>query len=77
MALFILDAQSTTFRATLDFIMSINSSHITNKDVMYSSWNSAQCYVATWVGGEFGGEWIHVHIWLCPSLINNVVTVSG
>ena len=21
--------------------------------------NSAQCYMAAWVGGEFGGEWIH------------------
>ena len=23
---------------------------------MYSAWNSAQCYVAAWMGGEFGGE---------------------
>ena len=21
---------------------------------------------AAWVGGEFGGEWIHVHVWLSP-----------
>ena len=27
-------------------------------------WNSAQCYVAAWMGGEFGEEWIHVHVWL-------------
>ena len=32
---------------------------ITNKH-MYSTWNSAQCYVAAWKGGGFGGEWIHV-----------------
>ena len=29
---------------------------ITNKDLLYSTGNSAQCYVAAWIGGEFGGE---------------------
>ena len=24
--------------------------------------NSAQYFVATWTGGEFGGEWIHVYL---------------
>ena len=24
---------------------------ITNKDLLYSTWNSAQCYVADWVRG--------------------------
>jgi len=24
--------------------------------------NSAQCYVAAWMGGEFGGECIHVYV---------------
>ena len=33
---------------------------ITNKDILNSTWNSAQCYVAAWMGGEFGGEWINV-----------------
>ena len=23
-----------------------------------------QCHVAAWMGGEFAGEWIHVHVWL-------------
>ena len=27
---------------------------ITNKDLLHSTANSAQCYVAAWVGGEFG-----------------------
>ena len=27
---------------------------ITNKDLLYSTENSAQCYVAAWMGGEFG-----------------------
>ena len=39
---------------------------ITDKDRMYSTWNSAQCYVAAWMGGQFGGEWIHVYVWLSP-----------
>ena len=26
--------------------------------------NSAQCYVAAWIGGEFEEEWIHVYVWL-------------
>ena len=40
---------------------------ITNKDLRYSTWNSAQCYVAAWMGREFGGEWIHVYVWLSCS----------
>ena len=29
---------------------------ITNKDLLYSTWNSAQRYVPAWMGGESGGE---------------------
>ena len=29
---------------------------VTNKDLLESTGNSAQCYVAAWTGGEFGGE---------------------
>ena len=32
----------------------------TNKDLLYSSGDPAQCHVAAWMGGEFGGEWPHV-----------------
>ena len=39
---------------------------ITNKNLLCSTWNSAQCYVPAWIGGEFGGEWIHVYVWLSP-----------
>ena len=35
---------------------------ITNKDLLYNTWNCTQCYVATWMGREFGGEWIHVYV---------------
>ena len=36
----------------------------TNKDLLYSKGNSAQYYMPVWMGGEFGGVWIHVYIWL-------------
>ena len=29
---------------------------IANKDLLYSVLNSAQCYMAAWKGGKFGGE---------------------
>ena len=39
-----------------------------------SPWNSAQCYVAAWMGGEFGGEWIRVYIWLSPFTVHLKLT---
>ena len=39
---------------------------ITNKDLLYNTWNSAQSYVAAWIGGDLGGEWIHVYVWPSP-----------
>ena len=29
---------------------------IPNKDLLYSTWNSAQCDGAAWIGGEFDGK---------------------
>ena len=44
---------------------------ITSKDLLYNTWNSAQCYVPTWIGAVgFGGEWIHVHVWLTPFAVH-------
>ena len=43
---------------------------ITNKDLLYRTWNSAQCYVAAWMEGEFGREWMHVYVWLRPSAVH-------
>ena len=31
---------------------------ITNKDLLYSTGDSAQCYVSAWMGVGLGGEWI-------------------
>ena len=35
-----------------------------SKDLLSSTGDSAQCHVAAWMGGEFGGEGIHVYVWL-------------
>ena len=43
---------------------------MTNKDLLYSTGNSAQCYVAAWMGEEFGREWVHVYVWLSPFAVH-------
>ena len=48
---------------------------ITNKNLLHSTGNSAQYYVAAWMGGEFGGEWTHVYVWLSPFTIHPIVTL--
>ena len=50
----------------IDIYTLLHFKWITNKDLLYSPGNSAQCYMADWTGGEFGGEWIHVYVWLSP-----------
>ena len=42
------------------------SKWITNKDLLYSAWNSTQCYVPAWMRTEFGGEWMHIYVRLSP-----------
>ena len=41
---------------------------IPNKDLLYSTGNSAQCYVVAWREGEHEGERIAVYAWLSPFL---------
>ena len=41
---------------------------VTNKDLLYRSGKSAQCYVVAWIGREFRGEWIHVYVWLSAAI---------
>ena len=43
---------------------------VTNKDLLYSTWNSAQSYMVAWMEGKFGGEWIHVYVWLSPFIVH-------
>ena len=44
--------------------------YITNKNLLYSTGNSAQCYVAAWMGGEFGEKWMHVYARLSPFAVH-------
>ena len=43
---------------------------ITSKDLLCSTGNFAQCYVAAWMGERFEGEWIHAHVWLSPFTVH-------
>ena len=43
---------------------------ITNKDLLYSTGNSAHCYVEAWMRGVFWGKWIHVYVWLSPFAVH-------
>ena len=42
---------------------------ITNKDLLYSRGNSAQCYAAAWMVGELRGEWIYEDVCLSPCAV--------
>ena len=43
---------------------------ITNKDLPHSTGNHAQCSVAAWMGGEFGGELVYVCLWLSSFVVH-------
>ena len=39
--------------------------------LLYSTWNSAQCYAPAWMGGGLGGECMHAKLLQsCPTLCN-------
>ena len=40
---------------------------ITQHKTLLPPWNFAPCYVASWMGREFEGEWIrNGYVWLSP-----------
>ena len=41
------------------------SKWITNKDLLYYTGKSPQCYVAAWIGGDLG-EKGYMYMWLSP-----------
>ena len=43
---------------------------ITNKDLLYSTWNSVQHYVAACMGEGFRGEWFCVYVCLSPFTVH-------
>ena len=44
----------------MDIYTLLSLKWITKKDLLYSTWNSTQCYMAAWTGGEFQEEWTRV-----------------
>jgi len=40
----------------VDMYTMVSLKWITNKDLLYNTLNSAQCYVVAWKGGEFEEE---------------------
>ena len=54
----------------MDMHTLLHLKRITNKSLLYSIGNSVQCYVAAWMEGQFGGEWIHVYIGLSPRTVH-------
>ena len=46
---------------------------IIRKDLLYSSWNSAQCYVAAWMGGKFGGRMDTYSLLCSPETITTLL----
>ena len=59
-----------------DMFMLLYFKWITNKDLLYSTWNSAQCYVAAWMGGQFGVEGVKVCVWLSLGGSRETITLS-
>ena len=50
--------------------MDIYKKWVANKDLLYSTGNSAQCFVEAWMGGEFEGKWMDVYVWLSPFAVH-------
>ena len=56
------------FRTDMYILLYFEWTFQIGQDLLYSTGNSAQCSVAAWMGGEFGGAWVHVYVWLSPPL---------
>ena len=54
----------------MDMYMLLYLKWITTRGLLSSTGNSARHYVAAWMGGEFGGKWIHVYVWLSPFAVH-------
>ena len=48
---------------------------IINMDLLCSTRKFAQSYVAAWIGRKFGGESIHVYVWLSPFTVHLKLTI--
>ena len=68
MNLWLLQGRDREFGMDMSLLLCLR--WITNKDLLYSTENSAPCYVAAWMGGEFRAEWMHVYVWLSPFTVH-------
>ena len=50
---------------------------ITNKNLLCSTWNSAQCYAPAWMRRGSGGEWTDRHVWLSPFTVHLKLSQHG
>ena len=51
------------------------SKWVTNKDLLYSIWNSTQCYVPAWIEGVFWGKrYMYMYGWV-PSLFTSAYQI--
>ena len=54
----------------MDVYTVLHLKRITSRDLLYSTWNSAQCYVAAWMVGKSAGERIRIYVWLNPFAVH-------
>ena len=50
------------FRDGMDMYTLLYLKWTTNKDLLSTTGNTAQCYVTTCLGGQFGGKWTHIYV---------------
>ena len=62
--------EETVREFSMDMYILLYLKWVTNKALLCSTWNSAQCYVAASMGGKFRGEWRHVYVWLSPFAVH-------
>ena len=48
---------------------------ITKKDLQFSTWNSAQCYVAAWMERDFGENGYILYLCLSPFNVPETITL--
>ena len=63
-------AEGVVRESEMDMYTLLYLKWVTNKELLSSTWDAAQCYVAAWMGGESGGDQIHVFVWLSPFAVH-------
>ena len=74
--------EGTVRESDIDMYTLLYLKWITNKDLPYSTWNSAQCYVAAWMGGGMGengymdmNDWVpSLFAWNYHNIVNQLLS---